>query len=517
MFFARRSPPPPPPPQPTLFGLPLDQSIETTAAVAVAVALLSLLLLPRKRPAHLPDHKQWRAYTRKMANRGCSKTAINAFGYNFAKLTSHESLFIPEAAIAPVNDLPNYEQINYKEPELLRKTVVVKLNGGLGTGMGLEKAKSLLTIKDNTSFLDLIARQVVHMRDAFGVNIAFMLMNSFATSTDTLSALENYPNIKSASLPLEFLQNAAPKVTASDLSPASWPQNPDHEWCPPGHGDLYPALVGSGTLDKLIGQGYEYMFVSNSDNLGATLDIKLLTWFARSKAPFAMEVCKRTDADKKGGHLAQSKKTGGLLLRESAQCPEEDEKAFQDVGKYKFFNTNNLWVHLPSLKKQFDAAGGLLPLPVIKNSKTVDPRDKKSTKVFQLETAMGAAIECFPGAAAIVIPRTRFAPVKTTNDLLALSSDAYDVTSDHRMVLKPARKGIPPNVKLDSSYKFVDALKQLVPNGAPSLVSCSKLVVEGPVEFASGVKFVGEVTVKCNGPERKVLKPGTYSNKVVSL
>merc|ERR1712185_583190 len=141
-----------------------------------------------------------------------------------------------------------------------------------------------------------------------------------------------------------------------------------------------------------------------------------------------MECATRTEADKKGGHLCR--RGAKLMLRESAQCPDADEKAFQDVSKHKFFNTNNLWIDLVALKKAFDSHGGALPLPVIKNSKTVDPRDKKSTKVLQLETAMGAAIECFEGAAAILIPRTRFAPVKTTGDLLALMSDAYEVSDD---------------------------------------------------------------------------------------
>merc|ERR1719373_20744 len=117
------------------------------------------------------------------------------------------------------------------------------------------------------------------------------------------------------------------------------------------------------------------------------MDLKLLTFFAQSKGPFMMEVAVRTDADKKGGHLAKDSKTGGLLLRESAQCPDEDEEAFQDVTKYTFFNTNNLWVDLVALKSIFDKHGGSIPLPVMKNAKTVDPRDKKSDAVLQLETA----------------------------------------------------------------------------------------------------------------------------------
>merc|ERR1719323_234643 len=191
------------------------------------------------------------------------------------------------------------------------------------------------------------------MKEDFKTNLAFMLMNSFSTSKDTLEALAKYPDLGTGSA-LEFVQNKAPKVTASDFKPATWEKEPGHEWCPPGHGDLYPAMLGSGTLDKLLEKGFKYMFVSNSDNLGATMDLKLLTYFASTNAPFMMEVATRTDADKKGGHLAKDAKTGGLLLRESAQCPDADEKEFQNVSKYKFFNTNNLWVDLVALKAIFD-------------------------------------------------------------------------------------------------------------------------------------------------------------------
>merc|ERR1719512_653225 len=230
------------------------------------------------------------------------------------------------------------------------------------------------------------------------------------------------------------------------------------------------------------------------------MDLKILTYFVQSKAPFLMEVAHRTDADKKGGHLAKDLKTGGLLLRESAQCPEEDEKAFQDTTKYQYFNTNNLWVDLVALKATFEKHGGSIPLPVMKNSKTVDPRLKTSTKVLQLETAMGAAISCFEGATAIVIPRERFAPVKTTNDLLALRSDAYKITDDFRIVLAPECKGVPPNIKLDGKYKFVDAMETLVPQGAPSLIGCKSLTVEGEVVFEKGVVLQGGVVVSNVGP-----------------
>jgi len=514
--------------------VPLLDGITTIASLLLP--MLSMLLLKgkiatkrrRKKPSALPrsklarskpllDHPRWPAFEAKMRAKGLSDSAIKAFAYNFGKLASGESLMISEDSIEAVDSLPSYDALTEQEPELLKRTVMLKLNGGLGTGMGLEKAKSLLPIREGLTFLDFIAKQVGHMRAALGVNLAFMLMNSFSTSADTAAFLSKYSALKSADLPLEFLQNMAPKVTASDFSAPSWPANPALEWCPPGHGDLYAALAGSGTLDELLRKGYTYMFVSNSDNLGATMDVKMLTWFARSKAPFAMEVAARTDADKKGGHLARSRVSGGLLLREAAQCADEDEDEFQNVGKHKFFNTNNLWLDLRALKKAIKSSGGFLPLPVISNSKTMDPRDKKSTKVLQLETAMGSAIECFPGAAAVLVPRTRFAPVKTTNDLLSLTSDAYEISDDFRMVLKPERDGVPPNVKLDGCYKFFDQLQKLVPHGAPSLLRCNKLTVQGEVAFAAGVVIEGDVKVINEGAESKTLPAGTYADQTIRL
>ena len=466
----------------------------------------------------------WPEYEAKMKAGGkesASDAAISAFKYNFKVLASGASTMIPESQLEPVATLPDLEALDIAiDPALLKETVVLKLNGGLGTGMGLDKAKSLLNVTDGNTFLDLIAKQVDWMKKTYSMpDLKFMLMNSFSTSADTLQALAKYPDLGTGDK-LEFVQNKAPKVTAENLKPVVWSADPGHEWCPPGHGDLYPAMLGSGALDRLLAEGVKYMFVSNSDNLGATLDLKLLTYFAQSGAPFLMEVAARTDADKKGGHLA-TLKGAGLTLRESAQCPKEDEKAFQDVSKYAYFNTNNLWVHLGKLKELFDKSGGALPLPVMKNDKTVDPRDKKSTKVIQLETAMGAAISCFEGAQAIKIPRSRFAPVKKCDDLLALRSDAYKLTEDFRIELIPERKGVPPLVKLDDLYKFVDALEKLIPNGVPSLRDCTSLKVEGPMEFAAGVIIRGKVHFKNNfcpfTSEKKVVAARVYQNEVVEL
>jgi len=342
------------------------------------------------------------------------------------------------------------------------------------------------------------------MRKEFGQNVKFMLMNSFSTSDDTLEFFQTkYPSL-AAEEGLEMLQNKVPKMDATTFEPATCESDPSNEWCPPGHGDLYAALIGSGRLAALLEGGYKYMFVSNSDNLGATLDLKILTHFATTDASFMMECCERTENDKKGGHLAFRNSDNHLILRESAMCADEDEAAFQDITKHRFFNTNNLWIRLDKLQEIVDKFGGFIPLPMIKNNKTVDPKDDSSQKVVQLETAMGAAIECFDGASAVIVPRTRFAPVKKCNDLLLLRSDAYIITEDFRPVLNPACGGVAPIIALDSKkYKLVGALEEATSEGVPSLVACKRLTVKGTVRMGRSTRFVGNVSITNKSDESK--------------
>ncbi|KXZ50465.1 hypothetical protein GPECTOR_16g639 [Gonium pectorale] len=466
------------------------------------------------------------AYEIKMKAAGLSPAAIAAFKRNYDQLLAGVTGMVPEAEIDSATGLPSLLDLPRVTPQeaktLLSQTAVLKLNGGLGTSMGLEKAKSLLVVKDGKTFLDLIAEQVKHMRASYGSNVIFTLMNSFSTSADTRAFLqEKHPDLLQEPL-IELMQNMSPKVDAATLAPASHPQQPDMEWCPPGHGDIYPSLLGSGMLDKLIDLGIKYLFVSNSDNLGATLDLDLLSYFAGSGKAFLMEVCERTAADKKGGHLCVRKADGRLMLRESAMCPDADKKAFEDIAKHQYFNTNNLWVNLPDLKAALAAApGGALPLPLIKNKKTVNPRDAASEPVFQLETAMGSAIECFDSAGAIVVPRSRFAPVKTCSDLFVLRSDVYVIAEDATVAvapeLLPVAAGAPPRVPLikldDAHYKLVDQLEALAPS-VPSLKDASSVTVKGKVKFEAGVKLVGDVTLEAAGGSPAVLGAGEYTGSV---
>jgi len=448
-----------------------------------------------------------------------SEAAILAFERNYQALLRDESGMISEQAIEPCENVPSFDEVTKGgegfSPELLAQTVVIKLNGGLGTSMGLQKVKSLLSVKDDTTFLDVIAQQILYLREETGAKVRFLLMNSFASSEDTLDYMSEYADQDLAGAEnIELMQNQVPKIDAASMEPVEWEKKPSLEWCPPGHGDLYAALVGSGWLDQLLADGVKYAFVSNADNLGAVLDSGLLRYFSESGKPFLMEATRRTEADKKGGHLAVRKSDDQMLLREVAQCADEDLADFQNIERHQYFNTNNLWVRLDILKELLEKEGGALPLPMIRNKKTVDPRDKESTPVYQLEIAMGAAIESFSGSGAVCVPRSRFAPVKTTSDLFALRSDAYEQTPDGSIALVAERNGVPPVIDLSDEYKMVDSLEGL---GMPSLIKAEKLKVSGPVRFADGVTIVGSVSFTNESGETKWIAGGTYKDEDVVI
>jgi UTP--glucose-1-phosphate uridylyltransferase len=447
-----------------------------------------------------------------MRAEGVSDVGIATFTHYFERLRAGESGVLSEAEIEPVAELPDAEELPDDEDgarAALARTVVIKLNGGLGTSMGMTAPKSLLEVKDGLSFLDITVRQILDLRARTGAQLPLVLMNSFATREASLAALARYDELPVDGVPADFVQSKVPKLVPDDLSPVDWPADPGMEWAPPGHGDLYPSMLSSGLLQALLDGGYEHAFVANVDNLGAVMEPRILAWFAREGIPFLMEVADRTEADRKGGHLAR-RAGGRLVLREIAQTPDEDVAAFQDIARHRFFNTNTLWIGLRALAEVLEERRGVLGLPMLVNRKTVDPSDAGSTPVLQLETAMGAAIDAFEGARAIRVPRARFAPVKTTNDLLALRSDAYVLHDDGRVAVAAERGAAgAPLVDLDPShYKLLRAFDARFPAGAPSLVACERLVVRGDVVFGGDVTVRGAVTIEHSGEGPKRIDDG---------
>jgi UTP--glucose-1-phosphate uridylyltransferase len=446
----------------------------------------------------MPDHIA--AALDKMRAAGAHPAELAAMAQRLEQLDDPAAGLLSDDVLEPLEDLPALEELPEPASERARQVldalVVVKLNGGLGTSMGLSGPKSLLEIKAGKSFLDVIVAQVLGLRERYGSRLPLVAMHSASTRAASLEVLDRFPTLRNQGVPLDFMQGREPKLRADDLQPVEWPANPDLEWCPPGHGDIYTALAATGTLNTLLDAGLRWAFVSNSDNLGALADVRIAAWVADEAIPFAMEVVRGTPADRKGGHLARC--AGQMVLRETAQVPDDDT-SFGEIDRWRYYNTNNLWVDLLALKESQAAEPGAPLLPLIVNRKTVDPKDKTSTQVIQLETAMGAAIGSIPGARAIQVPRSRFAPVKTTNELLVVRSDAYELTLDGRMT--PTFDGPGPFVTLDDDfYKTMPDLEERFPAGAPSLRRCSRFDVRGDVTFGGGVVAEGDVQVR--GPAR---------------
>ncbi|MER7073516.1 gephyrin-like molybdotransferase Glp [Terrabacter sp. NPDC000476] len=431
-----------------------------------------------------------------MRQRGLGPEAIRVFEHYYEQLKGGAQGTIPEDSIEPLREVQRLREVSVSDEEAraaLSQTAIIKLNGGLGTGMGMTGAKSALEVKDGLTFLDIIAQQVLALRERWDVELPLVLMNSFRTSEESLEILSKYPDLPVEGLPLDFIQNAEPKLCPEDLTPVQWPADPELEWCPPGHGDIYVSLVTSGVLDALLDKGIRYAFLSNSDNLGATCDPEVAAWMVAHGLPFVAEVCKRTKSDRKGGHLAVRKADGRIVLRDTAMVAEGEERFFRDIKRHDTFNANNIWIDLRVLRERMTEMQGVLGLPIIVNRKNVDPADPASPEVIQMESAMGTAIEVFEGSEAILVPRSRFRPVKTTNDLLVIRSDFFSLDESYHVVA--AGDGPEPFVDLDSAYRFVPNFEKRFPHGVPSMKECTSLRVIGDPVFGRNVRCVGEVLI----------------------
>jgi UTP--glucose-1-phosphate uridylyltransferase len=450
------------------------------------------------RSKHLP------AFLAKMKGEKLPPVVIDTFARYYSQVISGATGFITDHSIEPVasHEIKDASEISaYAQAGAAasKNAIQIALNGGLGTSMGLTGAKSLLIVKDGLSFLDIIIRQALRSQ----VRLCFM--NSFNTDKDTrqaLAAMDLKP------MPYVFTQHKFPKILQDGFAPPIWPANRNLEWNPPGHGDVYTALYASGLLDKLIGEGIGYALIHNSDNLGATMDHALLGYFVKNRFPFMMEVARRTPSDRKGGHLAK-RKDGRLVLREAAQCPPDEMEAFTDIARYRFFNANNVWINLDILRELIRKKK-VIELPLIVNPKTLDPRDANSPPVFQVETAMGAAISLFEGASAIQVSASRFLPVKKCDDLMAVMSDCYVFSEQDRLIENPARQMGRITIKLDPNYYGkIDQFNRRFPFGAPSLVDCRALTISGDVRFENNIIVKRTVKIINTASQQKTIPAGT--------
>lgn len=391
--------------------------------------------------------------------------------------------------------------------DLLSKLAILKLNGGLGTTMGCVGPKSAIEVRDGLTFLDLTVRQIEFLNDTYKVKVPLILMNSFNTDDETRRIINKYTG-HGLDL-MTFNQSKFPRIIKDSMTPVPQSWDADiSQWYPPGHGDVYEALDNSGLLDELLVQGKEYIFISNVDNLGATFDAAILEHMVATGAEFIMEVTDKTKADIKGGTLIDYE--GTVRLLEVAQVPSEHTDDFKSIKKFKIFNTNNLWVSLPAIRRNLDHQN--LNMEIIVNTKTME----NGEKIIQLETAVGAAIKHFKGGHGVNVPRSRFLPVKSTSDLFLITSDLYAL-SHGELNMNPKRQfGGVPVVKLGDHFKKVAHFLSRFA-GPPHILELDHLSVTGDVTFGYDVTLRGTVIIVANHGSRIDIPSGSIlDDKVVT-
>ncbi|KAK8555604.1 hypothetical protein V6N13_046131 [Hibiscus sabdariffa] len=265
---------------------------------------------------------------------------------------------------------------------------------------------------------------------------------------------------------------------------------------PPGHGDLFQSLMNSGKLDAFLAEGKEYVFVANSDNLGAIVDssililsltgaVEILKYLIKFKHEYCMEVTPKTLADVKGGTLISY--DGKVQLLEIAQVPLAHVYEFKSMDEFRAFNTNNLWVSLKAIKRLVEADA--LKMEIIPN-----PKEVKGVEVIQLETAAGAAIRFFDNAVGINVPRSRFLPVKATSDLLLVQSDLYTLADGYFSRNTARAERSDPSIELGPEFNkvsnFLSRFKSI-----PSIISLDRLSVSGDVWFGANIVLKGKVKI----------------------
>jgi UTP--glucose-1-phosphate uridylyltransferase len=409
------------------------------------------------------------------------------------------------------NQVVDYSQLgNSASVEFLNKLAVLKLNGGLGTSMGCVGPKSVIEVRDGMSFLDLSVRQIEYLNRTYNVNVPFVLMNSFNTDDDTQSIIKKYEghNIDI----ITFNQSRYPRVLKDSLLPAPKTYgSPISDWYPPGHGDVFESLYNSGTLDKLIARGVEILFLSNADNLGAVVDLRILQHMVDSKTEYIMELTDKTKADVKGGTIIDY--DGRVRLLEIAQVPKEHVNEFKAIKKFKYFNTNNIWMNLRAIKRVVEE--NELEMEIIPNEKSIsaDKKGEADVSIIQLETAVGAAIRHFRNAHGVNVPRRRFLPVKTCSDLMLVKSDLYSLQHG-QLVIDPNRFGGAPLIKLGSHFKKVSDFQKRIPS-IPRIVELDHLTITGAVNLGRGVTLKGTVIIVATEGSTIEIPPGSILENCV--
>jgi len=414
----------------------------------------------------------------------------------------------------PAEFLKDYSTL--KEPdktiikELLDKLVVVQLNGGLGYFIGCKGPKcgiQILKKSGGITILDCKVMQIIKLNKEYGCNIPLVLMNSPRTDSETEVLIQKYNKLE---IDIHtFVQNVHPFMYKDTLSPLPKSQSSLEGWYPPGSGEVFSAMYRQGLLEKFKNEGKELLFISNMENLGSSVDLKLLHYIANPKVnlDFLLETTNRISTDQAGGFAIKYKDRHVHIL-EISQIPSQVMSKFS-LSNFKYWNTNNIWtrigVVIDMMKQQ------QIDLDFIVKYKVINGKN-----IAQLETPVAMSIQSFPKAASILVPRSRYRPVKSTSDLLQVQSELFEL--QHGLLVASTKRSYSsdPLVKLGDEFKSMAEYERRFKT-IPNILELDHLTVSGDVYFGANVTLKGTVIIVANSGSRIDIPDGVVlDNKIVT-
>ncbi|KAG0582020.1 hypothetical protein KC19_3G027000 [Ceratodon purpureus] len=411
--------------------------------------------------------------------------------------------------VLPYDKLPSVVDDHEKCKVLLHKLIVVKLCGTLGRSLGTTQPKSLVEIHSEQSFVDLAVQQIEVLNVKYNAKVLLVLATSDNTDRAVKQAVKKY-SASDVDI-IVFNQTEYPREV--------WPVTPklgEDGGYLTNNGDLFAAFSFSGKLDELLALGKEYLFISNCDNLGATVDLNMLNNLSENQCDYCMEVTPKNGTDAENGAYVSSEGNIELLEFEEVSRSQNEKSRSGDV---KVVNTNSTWVNLKAVKRLAEIEA----LDIYCSSKGAGEGENIT---FQLQTSSGAPlyslqvngeifenlpiegnsdlllVQFFDGSVAVEVPRTRFHPIRDTSDLLLFRSDLYTVR-EGVVCPNPLRlSDVNPTIELEGlklrkMQYFTERLKHI-----PSLLELSSLRVIGDVWFGSDVILQGKVVIWAKKDER---------------
>lgn len=307
--------------------------------------------------------------------------------------------------------------------DLSKKICIIKLNGGLGTSMNCDRPKSLINVKNNMTFLEITLNQIREIQKKYQINLKVILMNSFYTHQETEEFIKNIDDIDIT------CYEQSKFIRINKKTNEVFDGSKQEHFYPPGHGDLFQSLYDKNILEKLIEDKYEYLFVSNIDNLGSTINFRILDNIIQNDIDYCLETTEKTKHDIKGGTIIEY--DNKHMIFEIAQCHPDNLNEFMN---FKYFNTNNVWCKIKSIYNLVKTHDYLKNIDLIINPKKLN-QDNNEIECIQLEFAIGSLIKFFDKTQFINVSRKRFIPVKNLSDLLLIMSNLYELNDRYKLKL----------------------------------------------------------------------------------